>query len=322
MTSSPVPPRVGVQLPTREYAMAGGFAAAPLLAFARRAEEFGFDSLWTGDSVTARPRLEPLVVLSAAAAVTERITLGTAAYTAALRHPVHGAHQLATLDQVAAGRLAIGLGSGFPIPETADEFDTLGIPAHARAARLDETAALWRATWRHEKSFGGELWQIDGLDRLPKPATVGGPPLWLAASDAPGVLRRVAAHYDGWLPFLPDATAYCRAWQRIQQLAADHGRSPDAITPALYATLVVDDDPARARTTLERYVEGYYARSLEFMTSIQAYHAGTAADCAEWLAEYVHAGARHLVLRIGTLDPAAELEHTAEVRRILLDSVG
>ncbi|WP_037842946.1 LLM class flavin-dependent oxidoreductase, partial [Streptomyces sp. NRRL WC-3549] len=88
-THRPQPPggalRVGILLPTREQAINGTYAAAPLLDFARQAEGLGFDSLWAGDSLTARPRLDPLVVLSAAAAATERITVGTAALTPALR---------------------------------------------------------------------------------------------------------------------------------------------------------------------------------------------------------------------------------------------
>ncbi|MER5541147.1 LLM class flavin-dependent oxidoreductase [Streptomyces sp. NPDC002589] len=71
--------RIGLQLPAREQAIKGNYAAAPLLDFARQAEALGFDSVWTGDSLTARPRLDPLVVLSAVTAVTHRITVGTAA---------------------------------------------------------------------------------------------------------------------------------------------------------------------------------------------------------------------------------------------------
>ncbi|MFF0170888.1 LLM class flavin-dependent oxidoreductase [Streptomyces prasinus] len=84
----PSPTRFGVLLPTREQAILGRFAASPLLGFARQAERPGFGSLWTGDSLTACPRLDPLVVLPAVGAVTSAVTLGTAALTPALRHPL------------------------------------------------------------------------------------------------------------------------------------------------------------------------------------------------------------------------------------------
>ncbi|GLX17159.1 LLM class flavin-dependent oxidoreductase [Streptomyces lavendulae] len=304
--------RIGVLLPTREQAITRGYAAAPLLDFARRAEELGFDSVWAGDSLLARPRLDPLVVLSAVGAVTSRITLGTAALTAALRHPLTGAHMVASLDHVAASRLVLGLGGGFPVPETAEEFGAVGADYATRAGRLDETAALWRRAWNgcgpgSPADFEGRYWKAYGLERLPPPHRPGGPPLWLAGGDTPKVLRRVARRYDGWLPFLPSPEQYARAWQRLDAERADAGRPAGAVTPALYATLVVGRDEAAARSALDHYLRRYYGRSLEQMAPIQAYGWGSAERCAEWLAGYVRAGARHLVLRIGSLTPGPDV---------------
>ncbi|MET9106169.1 LLM class flavin-dependent oxidoreductase [Streptomyces zhihengii] len=312
------PLRIGILLPTREQAINGSYAAAPLLDFARRAESLGFDSLWAGDSLTARPRLDPLVVLSAAAAATERITVGTAALTPALRHPLIGANMVASLGHVARDRLVLGLGSGFPMPETEEEFASVGASFTGRVGRLDEIADLWRTAWSagepgRPTGFQGKYWQADRLDRLPSPATPGGPPLWLAGSDTPKVLARAATRYDGWLPFLPDADAYGRATRRIAELAAEAGRGPGAVTPALYATITVDSDAGAAKAELEHYIRHYYGRSLDQMSAIQAYGWGSAEQCAEWLGGYVRAGARHLVLRIGSLEPEAQLKEVAEV---------
>ncbi|MER7044674.1 LLM class flavin-dependent oxidoreductase [Streptomyces jumonjinensis] len=318
MATTPFAPlRIGVLLPTREQAIQGSFAASPLLDFARRAEELGFDSLWAGDSLTARARLDPLVVLSAAGAVTSRVTLGTAALTPALRHPLIGSNMLAALDHVCQGRLVLGLGAGFPMPETEAEFEAVGASFTGRVGRLDEITRIWRTAWRsgdegEPTEFAGRYWQATDLDRLPRPCTPGGPPLWLAGADTPKVLERVARHYDGWLPFLPSSEAYGRASARIAELAAEAGRPPGAIVPALYATVTVGDDEAAARAELEHYIEHYYGRSLEAMSTIQAYSWGSAQACADWLAEYVRAGARHLVVRIGSLDPEPQLKALAE----------
>ncbi|MFF9899274.1 LLM class flavin-dependent oxidoreductase [Streptomyces longispororuber] len=313
--------RIGVLLPTREQAISGSFAAAPLLDFARQAEDLGFDSLWAGDSLTARPRLDPLVVLSAAGAVTERLTLGTAALTPALRHPLIGANMVASLDHVCAGRLTLALGSGFPMPETEAEFAAVGASYQARGARLDDIVALWRHAWHHPAAgagagagvYEGRFWQARDLDRLPRPASPGGPPLWLAGSDTPRVLERVARHYDGWLPFLPEPGAYRRAWARIEELRAAAGRPAGAVTPGLYATLTVNDDAAAAKAELEHYITHYYGASLEQMAAFQAYAWGSTHTCAEALAAYVRAGARHLVIRIGSLTPQPQLKQLADV---------
>ncbi|OIK06121.1 LLM class flavin-dependent oxidoreductase [Streptomyces monashensis] len=308
-------PSIGILLPTREQAINGTYAAAPLLDFARAAEALGFDSLWAGDSLTARPRLDPLVVLAAAAAATRHITVGTAALTPALRHPLIGANLVASLSHVAANRLVLGLGSGFPMAETEAEFASVGASFQGRVGRLDEITALWRAAWRsgeegEPSEFQGRFWQAEHLDRLPAPAVPGGPPLWLAGSDTPKVLARAAARYDGWLPFLPDVDAYARARHRLAELAAEAGRT---VTPALYATVTVNSDEHAARAELEHYISHYYGRSLEQMRTIQAYAWGSAEKCAEWLGGYVRAGARHLVVRIGSLDPEPQLKEIAEV---------
>ncbi|MFF5569109.1 LLM class flavin-dependent oxidoreductase [Streptomyces sp. NPDC012623] len=312
------PVRVGILLPTREQAILGDYSASPLMDFARQAEELGFDSLWTGDSLTARPRLDPLVVLSAVSAATRTITLGTAALTPALRHPLIGANMVSSLDHISGARLVLGLGSGFPVPETQDEFAAVGASFAGRAGRLDEIAALWRTCWASVRpgapdAFDGRYWQAAGLDRLVSPPRPDGPPLWLAGSDTPRVLDRVARLYDGWLPFLPKAEAYGTAWRRIEELRREAGRPEGAVTPGLYATISVDPDERRARAGLEDYIEHYYGRSLEQMSAIQAYAWGSSEACAEWLAGYVRAGARHIVIRIGSLRPEAQMREIAEV---------
>src|SRR6201991_2128519 len=84
-----------------------------LLDFARVVEDLGFDSLWANDSLI-RPRIEALTFLSAAAAVTDRITLGTAALQTVLRRPVQTAQVLASIDRLSGGLLTVGVGAGFP----------------------------------------------------------------------------------------------------------------------------------------------------------------------------------------------------------------
>ncbi|MEV6554676.1 LLM class flavin-dependent oxidoreductase [Nocardia sp. NPDC051756] len=297
---------VGILLPSRETAMTGQHDAASLVRLATLAEDAGFDSVWTGDSPLARTRVDPLTLLAAVVAATSRIRVGTAAWTATLRHPVLGAHAAATVDQLGSGRLVLGLGAGFPLSESRAEFEAIGVPFDERVGRLDETVRIWRAAWAGEPDFDGKYWQIADLARALPASTPGGPPLWLAGSDTPKVLTRVARHYDGWLPYLPDPAAYARAWQAIQQ------QTTRAVTPAMYATIVLDTDAARAQAELEGYVRQYYRRSLAEMSTIQAYFGGTAEDCADWLTRYLDAGATHLILRLGSLDVLRQLDLVAE----------
>jgi alkanesulfonate monooxygenase SsuD/methylene tetrahydromethanopterin reductase-like flavin-dependent oxidoreductase (luciferase family) len=289
---------VGVLLPSRETVMIGRQDAAGLVDFARRAEDMGFDSVWTGDSPLARPRADPFSLLGAVAAATSRITIGTAALTATLRHPVLGAHAAATVDQISNGRLVLGLGAGFPTEESRTEFAALGVPFERRVGRLDETVRIWRRGWSEE-----------GADSALPPARAGGPPLWLASGDTPRMIDRTAEHYDGWLPFLPDPGAYARAWEQIRRRAGELGRH---VTPALYATVNLGATAEGSEEELDAYVRAYYRRPLAFMSTIQAYFGGTVDDCLRWLGRYIRAGARHLVLRLGTTEADGQLEVAAE----------
>jgi alkanesulfonate monooxygenase SsuD/methylene tetrahydromethanopterin reductase-like flavin-dependent oxidoreductase (luciferase family) len=101
----------GVLIPTREAVMSDRPETAPLLAMAERAESAGFDSVWIGDSLIARPRHEPLTLLAAVAGRTRRVRLGTGVLLPALRNPVVLAHVVGTLDRAAEGRIILGVGS-------------------------------------------------------------------------------------------------------------------------------------------------------------------------------------------------------------------
>src|SRR5690349_13482299 len=171
-----MPVSIGLMLPSRETAMTGRHDAPGLIAFARVAEESGFDSLWTGDSVLARTRVDPLTLLAAVGVTTSRISLGTAALIGPLRPPLLTSAQAATVDQLSGGRLILGLGSGSAVPESRSEFDAMAMPFSDRARRLDEAAQLWRQAWKGGGRFSGQYWQIDRLDSALPPARAAGPP--------------------------------------------------------------------------------------------------------------------------------------------------
>ena len=109
-------PKLGYLLPTRERVMEGHHETGSLLALAETAEGLGYDSIWVGDSVTARPRHDPLTLLAAVAARTRKAELGTAVLLPALRNPVLLAHQVATVDRIAEGRLILGIGIAADMP--------------------------------------------------------------------------------------------------------------------------------------------------------------------------------------------------------------
>lgn len=294
----------GYLLPTRDQDVLGEHDPGRLVAQARRAEELGLDSVWAGDSPVTRPRADPLLLMAAVAQATERVALGTAVLLPALRHPILLAHQLGTLDRLSDGRVIAGMGGGFPIRATEEQFAAIGVTFARRIGRMEESIAAMRLLWSGDAvSFKGEHFAFEDVRLVPPPSRPGGPPVWLAGS-GPAALRRVARIADGWLPYPTEAARY----------AAERAVIGDdrPVTPALYATLCLDDDPEKARERLRTSIERYYNAPLEFIASIQAMFAGTPREAADWLDGYIAAGARHLVIRLATDDHEAGLEEFAD----------
>jgi len=311
-----MPPRIGYLLPTREHIMAGEPRAAPLLDIATRAERLGFDSIWIGDSILARPRHEPLTVLAAVAARLPRLEIGTAVLLPALRNPVVLAHQVATLDQIAEGRLILGVGIAADVPSIRAEFAAAGVPFDKRVGRMMEGLRLARALWSGQPVDWDGRWKVERGVLAPTPHRPGGPPLWIGGS-LPASLERAGRYFDGWLPITPDAAQWARQWAEIKAIAQGAGRDPGALAGGMYLTLILDDDAARADQRLNMFLEQYYGQPAATMRKRQACYAGPAAGLAQWLQGYATAGAGHLVLRFAG-DHARHLETVAALRAELV----
>jgi alkanesulfonate monooxygenase SsuD/methylene tetrahydromethanopterin reductase-like flavin-dependent oxidoreductase (luciferase family) len=301
---------LGVLIPTREAIMSGRPETAPLLTMAERAEAAGFDAVWIGDSLIARPRHEPLTLLAAVAARTRRVRLGTAVLLPALRNPVVLAHVVGTLDRVAEGRVILGMGIAADTPPIRREFAAAGVPWDRRVGRFLETLAICRALWsRDHVSFGGKHFTLEDVTMEPKPHRAGGPPIWIGGS-GPTALRE-AARFEGWFPTGPNVEFFAEHLPRIQAAARAAGRAPEAVIGAAYVTVALDPDTAAAERRLDTFLETYYAAPASALRARQACYAGPIEGCAEWLQRWIDAGARHLTLRFAGGDQLAQVAEAA-----------
>jgi probable F420-dependent oxidoreductase len=301
---------VGVLIPTREVVMSGRPQTAPLLAMAERAEAAGFDSVWIGDSLTARPRHEPLTLMAAIAARTRRVRLGTGVLLPALRNPVVLAHVIGTLDQIAEGRVILGVGIAADTPAIRREFAAAGVPWDRRVGRFLETLEICRALWsRDHVSFSGKHFSLDDVTMEPKPPRAGGPPIWIGGS-GPTALRE-AARFDAWFPTGPSVEFFAEHFPRVQAAAKASGRAPDAVIGAAYLTLALDADPAAAETRMDRFLETYYAAPAKVIKARQAGYAGPIEGGVEWIQRWIDAGARHIALRFAGGDQLAQVDEAA-----------
>jgi probable F420-dependent oxidoreductase len=301
---------LGVLLPTREAVMSGRRETGPLLAMAARAEAAGFDSVWIGDSLTARPRHEPLTLLAAVAALTRRVRLGTGVLLPALRNPVVLAHVVGTLDRIAEGRLILGVGIAADTPAIRREFAAAGVPWDRRVGRFLETLEICRALWRRDGvSFRGKHFTLEDVTLEPKPHRAGGPPIWIGGS-GPTALRE-AARFDAWFPTGPSVEFFAEHWPRVQAAARAAGRAPDDVTGAAYVTLALDPKAAVAEQRLHGFLETYYAAPARAILARQACYAGPVEGCVEWLQRWIDAGARHIALRFAGGDQLAQVDEAA-----------
>ena len=312
--------KLGYLLPTRERIMEGRPETASLLALAERAEALGFDSVWVGDSLLARPRHDPLTLLAAVAARTKRVELGTAVLLPALRNPVVLAQQVATLDRIAEGRLILGIGIATDVPNIRAEFEAAGVPFDKRVGRLVEGIALCRALWSGEKvdwpAAGKEgRWTVKSSVLGPTPHRPGGPPIWIGGS-VTAARERTGRLFDGWFPNAPSAAEYGPQWAEVQAAAHAAGRDPASLTGAMYLTLAIDEDAARAEARINSYLERYYGMRPDVMRKRQMCYAGPIAGAVAWLKSYAAAGVSHMCLRFAG-DPERQMEAVARVREEL-----
>jgi alkanesulfonate monooxygenase SsuD/methylene tetrahydromethanopterin reductase-like flavin-dependent oxidoreductase (luciferase family) len=254
------------------------FSRAPYVEIARHfrvAEELGFASAWVNDDlmVPDYADFEPWTVLGALARDTTRIRLGTMVTAITFRHPTFLAAQVATLDQIAGGRVTLGLGSGGP-PHPYGAFGHPEWAPRERAERLEEQAAILDALLRGERVTREGRHHSVRDAQLPPPVQRPRPPFIIAAHGHRAL--RVAARYaDGWntlggQPFpagldpaqrLPLTEAVSRTRQlgeRLDDVCGEIGRDPATIQRSVLA-LCPNPDPFSSLDAFDEYVAGYDA---------------------------------------------------------------
>jgi alkanesulfonate monooxygenase SsuD/methylene tetrahydromethanopterin reductase-like flavin-dependent oxidoreductase (luciferase family) len=309
-----MPPKIGYLLPTRERIMEGRPETASLLKLAEKASDLGFDSIWVGDSLTARPRHDPLTLLAGVAGRIPGIAIGTAVLLPMLRNPVILAHQVATLDQLSDGNLILGVGFAADRPNIRAEFAAAGVPFEHRIGRMLEGLRLCKALWTGEPVDWDGRWQMTQAVIGPTPARSGGPLLWIGGNLAPS-LDRAGKFFDGWFPIAPSAPDFGAGLAHVRNIARERGRDPQSVSGAMYLTLSLDDDATKADDRLNHFLTQYYGQPAPATRRRQACYAGPAAGVAEWLNTYAEAGASHLVLRFAG-DHERHLEAIAEARHL------
>ena len=280
---------VGIAMP--QFFQEGPTDMELLRRWVARAEELDFDSLWTQEDITGDdPSLEPLTQLSYVAALTERVRLGVSVMVAPLRNPVQLAKALGSLDQMSHGRLTVGVGIG----GRQNMYPAFGLTTDRRARRFVELLDVMKALWTEpQATYEGQFWQLDGVPMEPKPVQKPHPPLWFGGRH-PDALRRAVRHGDGWMGAGSSTTAtFLECVQQLNTFLEEAGRDPATFPISKRVYLAVDDNEKRAEERITTWFDNrYHNAPLGAEVSVW----GSAAQCAEKLAEIVDGGAEMLML--------------------------
>lgn len=273
--------------------------------FLHRAEELAYDSAWVVERILGSVQaLEPVEILTYAAAATTRMRLGSAVLLTALRNPLHLAKSLASLDHLSGGRLIVGVGLG----GDRGLYPAFGLSPERRAERFEEGLHVMRRLWTEPRvTFEGQFVRLDGVAMEPKPLQQPHPPLWFGAHH-PNALRRAVAMGSGFIGAGSASTRqFVEELKVMRSLLEEAGRDPAGFAVGKRVYVAIDRDRARAGRRLGEWFAAFYGRP-EMAERVSVL--GGPQEVVDGLGEVVRGGAQYLILN-PVFDEMEHLERLA-----------
>ena len=291
------------------------------------AEKSGyFSGVWVGDNLLSKPRVESIVTLSAIAARTERVSLGTICLASfPLRDPILLAIQWASLDVLSRGRTILAVCNGASAsdgPQFAQELENMDVASRDRVGRLVEGVQVLRRLWSEERvTHQGRFYSFTDLEALPKPVQQS-VPILIAANpkeqrlDDPMVdriLRRVATYGDGWQTDATPVETFRRRFDRIREYAEAQGRDASKLDSCLHLMVNINDDRQQALKEAQHFLQSYYGAGAVSQEKADLWLAcGSPEAVAEKIQAYIDAGCTTPVLRFVSPDLDGQLRRCIE----------
>jgi alkanesulfonate monooxygenase SsuD/methylene tetrahydromethanopterin reductase-like flavin-dependent oxidoreductase (luciferase family) len=281
----------------------------------RRIADAGVDHLCVGDHVSffVGAGSDGLITASSLLGAQSELPVYVGLYLLPLRHPVPVARQLATIAQLAPGRLTLGVGIGGEDPH---EIEVCGVEVKTRGRRMDESLRILRSLADGTPaSFDGEFFSLEDASILPAPS----PPIPLIVggrSDA--AVKRAARLGDGWLGIWVSPRRYGAVRDQIALEAAQSGRDPGRFEHALNVWCGFATTSEAAREPLAAAMQAFYQMSFEAFERYSPH--GTPADVAEFLSPYIDAGCSAFNVIPCAADDESAIAAVGELRRLLAAS--
>jgi alkanesulfonate monooxygenase SsuD/methylene tetrahydromethanopterin reductase-like flavin-dependent oxidoreductase (luciferase family) len=315
-----LPIRWGISLPNRG-ALFGLTRIDELIETAVAAEQSGvFESVWFGDSLIHKPRLEAITMLAAVATQTKTVRLGTICMASfPVRHPVLLAIQWASLDQISKGRSLLGVCIG---GAHEGELRAFGVKREERVGRMKEGIELLRKIWRDEEfTHRGKYYTLEGYNIVPKPVQKP-PPIWIAVSPereqvgdkvVDQAMRRVGVLGDGYITMGVTAEEFAKRWRVIEQAAAEVGKDLSHFECAIHGMVNINDSKQTAYAQSKDYFNHYYGPNYPPDSLIKIWLAhGPPSDCARLIQEWIDMGITTPVLRFTAADQLGQVRRFIE----------
>lgn len=308
--------KLGFTLPNRGV-LFGVTTSREMLDLSQTADDSGlFQSVWVGDSLFGKPRLESIALLAAIAGRTNSVRLGPACMASfPLRDPVQLAYQWASLDLIAEGRSVLVACTG--IVEQSGyqvEAETYHVTNKDRVERLTEWITILKKLWTEDDvSFEGKQYRFNHVTVEPKPAAHPRPPIWIA-NNARGdrelirkTHRRVINHADGWQTAISDPDDLAWRLADIDEQAREAGRDPRTIEKHLYHNININEDKEAALDESKRFLDLYYTTDYSRPALESWVATGSPEQCIEHLKVFEQLGFDEVTVRITAWDQHGQL---------------
>ena len=285
-----------------------------------------FHSIWVGDNLLSKARVDAIVALSAIAARTERVKLGTICMASfPMRHPIQVAIQWASLDVLSHGRTILAVCNGAAAsdgPQFKHELEVFGMPSSERVGRLLEGVKLLRRLWTEDQvTHQGKYYQFADVDLMPKP--VQQPlPIYIAANPKEGkadpavidrILRRVATYGDGWQTDATPFDTFRKRFETIKTYAAEQGRDPSQLESCLHLMVNINDNRDEGFEQASSFLMRYYGAGYITRERTELWLAyGSPQQVIEKIQSYIDAGCTMPVLRFVSPDLNGQLQRCIE----------
>ena len=270
--------------------------AQELVDYGVRMEALGFDSLWVWDHILLGvephfPIIDSLSLLTAVAARTKRIKLGTGVLILPLRNPLLLAKQLSGMDQLSQGRLLLGMASGW----YKREFDSVGVPFEKRGKIMDENLTIMTRLWT-EKLVVGDYppYHMKGAVMFPKPYQQPRPPI-LIGGYVDRVLKRAGVAGDGWLTYFYTPQSFTKSWKKVCDFAAEAGKDPATLLNCNQLPIMVGKSRAAIEGPMNEWLSKEWDYASWSESTKESAVMGTVNECVAQLQAHIDVGVQKLI---------------------------